>query len=145
MRTVEFQVVDCKPGAFGLVVADTIIDPGREGETLAREHDPMNEIGYEDIGGLKKQLGKIREMVELPIRFPQLFRTLGVKPPKGEFPCDPFVPSGEAWKKGVHICLFPPFFPLKLLLVVPLCPPPTSLSHHLQVCCYLDLRERVRP
>lgn len=83
MRTVEFQVVDCKPGAFGLVVADTIIDPGREGETLAREHDPMNEIGYEDIGGLKKQLGKIREMVELPIRFPQLFRTLGVKPPKG--------------------------------------------------------------
>lgn len=44
----------------------------------------MNDIGYDDIGGLKKQLAQIREMVELPLRFPQLFKTLGVKPPKGE-------------------------------------------------------------
>nr|WCZ58634.1 transitional endoplasmic reticulum ATPase [Seculamonas ecuadoriensis] len=82
MREVEFQVVDVQPGAFGIVAAETQIH--YDGNPLSREaDDPMNEIGYDDIGGLKKQMGQIREMVELPIRFPQLFRTLGVKPPKG--------------------------------------------------------------
>jgi ATP-dependent 26S proteasome regulatory subunit len=40
-------------------------------------------VGYEDIGGVRKALGVIREMIELPLRHPTLFRTLGVKPPKG--------------------------------------------------------------
>jgi transitional endoplasmic reticulum ATPase len=43
----------------------------------------MEDIGYDDVGGVRKQLAKIREMIELPLRHPQLFKTLGVKPPKG--------------------------------------------------------------
>jgi hypothetical protein len=41
------------------------------------------QVGYDDIGGVRKQLAQIRELVELPLRHPQLFKTIGVKPPKG--------------------------------------------------------------
>ncbi len=40
-------------------------------------------ISYEDIGGLGSQLQKVREMIELPLKHPILFRTLGIDPPKG--------------------------------------------------------------
>jgi transitional endoplasmic reticulum ATPase len=40
-------------------------------------------IGYEDIGGLGKELQKIREMIELPLKYPAVFDRLGVEPPKG--------------------------------------------------------------
>lgn len=51
--------------------------------------EPMGEmmeavgVRYEDIGGLKEEMRKIREMVELPLRHPELFRRLGIEPPKG--------------------------------------------------------------
>ena len=35
------------------------------------------------MGGVRKQMAQIRELVELPLRHPQLFKTIGVKPPKG--------------------------------------------------------------
>ncbi len=40
-------------------------------------------VRYEDIGGLKEEVRKIREMVELPLRHPELFEKLGIEPPKG--------------------------------------------------------------
>lgn len=43
----------------------------------------LDDIGYDDIGGCRKQLAQIRELVELPLRHPQLFKNVGVKPPKG--------------------------------------------------------------
>ena len=43
----------------------------------------MDEVGYDDIGGVRRQLGQIREMIELPLRHPLLFKTLGIKPPRG--------------------------------------------------------------
>ena len=43
----------------------------------------IGEVHYEDIGGLKGEVQKIREMVELPIRYPELFERLGIEPPKG--------------------------------------------------------------
>ena len=36
-------------------------------------------MGYDDIGGCRKQLAQIKEMVELPLRHPQLFKAIGVK------------------------------------------------------------------
>ncbi len=48
-------------------------------ESLVR----IGEVHYEDIGGLKNEIQKIREMVELPIRYPELFERLGIEPPKG--------------------------------------------------------------
>jgi transitional endoplasmic reticulum ATPase len=43
----------------------------------------MPKISYEDIGGLGKEIQKIREMVELPMKHPELFKKLGIEPPKG--------------------------------------------------------------
>ena len=42
-----------------------------------------SDVGYEDVGGCRKQLAQIREMVELPLRHPQLFKNIGIKPPRG--------------------------------------------------------------
>ena len=40
-------------------------------------------VTYEDIGGLKEEIAKIREMVELPLKYPEVFTKLGISPPKG--------------------------------------------------------------
>lgn len=47
------------------------------------EHKSTTSISYEDIGGLGNELQKVREMIELPLKHPILFRTLGIDPPKG--------------------------------------------------------------
>ncbi|EGG18800.1 cell division cycle protein 48 [Cavenderia fasciculata] len=82
MRAVEFKVVECDPGEYCIVAPETMIHC--EGEPVKREdEDRLDEVGYDDIGGVRKQLGQIRELVELPLRHPQLFKNIGVKPPKG--------------------------------------------------------------
>ncbi|KAL4627394.1 hypothetical protein ACB092_05G162500 [Castanea dentata] len=82
MRSVEFKVMETDPGEYCIVAPDTEVYC--EGEALRREDEErLDEIGYDDIGGVKKQLAQIRELVELPLRHPQLFKTTGVKPPKG--------------------------------------------------------------
>ena len=81
-RPVEFKVVEVDPGEFVIVAPDTIIHC--EGEPVKREDENRaDDVGYDDIGGCRRQLAQIREMIELPLRHPQLFKTLGVKPPKG--------------------------------------------------------------
>ena len=81
-RPVEFKVVEVDPGEFVIVAPDTIIHC--EGEPVKREDEERaDDVGYDDIGGCRRQLAQIREMIELPLRHPQLFKTLGVKPPKG--------------------------------------------------------------
>jgi transitional endoplasmic reticulum ATPase len=53
-------------------------------EKIAEEEGGViTEITYEDIGGLKRELGMVREMIELPLRHPELFQKLGIEPPKG--------------------------------------------------------------
>ncbi|KAG4383711.1 hypothetical protein GLYMA_13G143600v4 [Glycine max] len=55
-----------------------------EGEPVKREDENrLDEVGYDDVGGVRKQMAQIRELVELPLRHPQLFKSIGVKPPKG--------------------------------------------------------------
>jgi len=83
-RPVEFKVMEIDPAdeEYCIVAPETIIHC--DGDPLKREEeDSMAEVGYEDIGGCGKSLGLIREMIELPLRHPQLFKNLGVKPPKG--------------------------------------------------------------
>ncbi|KAI4158761.1 MAG: hypothetical protein LQ342_007156 [Letrouitia transgressa] len=83
MRQVEFKVVEVDPPEFGIVAQDTIIHC--EGEPIQREDEEgnLNEVGYDDIGGCRKQMAQIRELVELPLRHPQLFKSIGIKPPRG--------------------------------------------------------------
>ncbi|TNN19104.1 Transitional endoplasmic reticulum ATPase isoform 1 [Schistosoma japonicum] len=83
MRAVEFKVIETDPSPYCIVAPDTIIHT--EGDPVKREdeEEKLNEIGYDDIGGCRKQLAQIKEMVELPLRHPQLFKAIGVKPPRG--------------------------------------------------------------
>ncbi|KAG7486480.1 transitional endoplasmic reticulum ATPase-like [Solea senegalensis] len=83
MRAVEFKVVETDPSPHCIVAPDTVIYC--EGEPIKREDEEenLNDIGYDDIGGCRKQLAQIKEMVELPLRHPGLFKAIGVKPPRG--------------------------------------------------------------
>jgi len=83
MRAVEFKVIETDPAPFCIVAPDTVIHC--EGDPIKREEeeDALNAIGYDDIGGCRKQLAQIKEMVELPLRHPALFKAIGVKPPRG--------------------------------------------------------------
>ena len=81
-KAVEFKVVETDPGEFCIVAPNTMLFD--EGEPVKREEEEkLDGVGYDDIGGCRKQMALIREMIELPLRHPQLFKTLGVKPPKG--------------------------------------------------------------
>lgn len=86
-RAVEFKVVKIilnsgQEGKHGIVVDETIVytDSKVTREEIEKE---ISMIGYDDVGGLRKQMAKIRELVELPLRHPNLYKQLGVKPPKG--------------------------------------------------------------
>lgn len=79
---IEFKVVEIENSEFGIVSPQTEIFC--DGEPVRRDdEDKLSNIGYEDVGGCRKQMALIREMIELPLRHPQLFKTLGVKPPRG--------------------------------------------------------------
>lgn len=62
----------------------------------------MNAVGYDDIGGCRKQLAQIKEMVELPLRHPSLFKAIGVKPPRGILL---YGPPGKIFKKKILISI----------------------------------------
>ncbi len=77
----NFLVVQAVPHGIVRVTKDTnlVVKEEPVSESVVR----VAEVHYEDIGGLKTEIQKIREMVELPIRYPELFERLGVEPPKG--------------------------------------------------------------
>jgi transitional endoplasmic reticulum ATPase len=71
------------------VVPHGVVKVTKETEVLVKTEPvsesmvKIGEVHYEDIGGLKNEIEKIREMVELPIRYPELFERLGIEPPRG--------------------------------------------------------------
>jgi len=81
---VEFKVMEIDPAEkpYGTIAPETVIHC--EGDPVLRlDEDKQDSVGYDDLGGVRKQLALIREMIELPLRHPKLFRTIGIKPPKG--------------------------------------------------------------
>ena len=76
-----FAVTVVQPKGIIQIQADTVIqvheDPVKEEELTATG------VAYEDIGGLKEEIKKVREMIELPLKHPELFDALGIDPPKG--------------------------------------------------------------
>ncbi|KAF3789368.1 Cell division cycle protein [Nymphaea thermarum] len=83
MQSIEFKVMETDPSDSCIVSPDTEIFC--EGPPVKREDvsGRLDEVGYDDVGGVRKQMAMIRELVELPLRHPQLFRSIGVRPPKG--------------------------------------------------------------
>lgn len=78
-RSSEFKVLDTIPDGAVLVGPTTLI---RIKTTEVGEKKPTK-ISYEDIGGLGSQIQRIREMIELPLKYPQVFEKLGIDAPKG--------------------------------------------------------------
>ncbi|CAL4960299.1 unnamed protein product [Urochloa decumbens] len=84
MRSVEFKVVDIQPAGVEYCIVSNETEIFCDGEPIKREDEErLDGVGYDDVGGMRKQLAQIRELVELPLRHPQLFKSIGVKPPKG--------------------------------------------------------------
>lgn len=76
---------------FGVIRTEPkeIVTIGEETEVIVKD-EPIKEdllnvpqVSYEDIGGLRDEIMKIREMIELPLKHPELFKRLGIDPPKG--------------------------------------------------------------
>ena len=81
-EALPFAIVSTKPKGIVRVLPDTEIVIKEE---MVEDDEPgeISSIMYEDIGGLGDQLLKVREMIELPLKHPILFRRLGIDPPKG--------------------------------------------------------------
>ena len=81
-EALPFAIVSTKPKGIVRVLPDTEIVIKEE---MVEDDEPgeVSSIMYEDIGGLGDQLLKVREMIELPLKHPILFRRLGIDPPKG--------------------------------------------------------------
>jgi len=79
---IKFVVTDVNPKQAVIITenTDVIFNP-EAAEITSKEHIP--EIAYEDVGGLDEEIKKVREMVELPLKHPELFERLGIEPPKG--------------------------------------------------------------
>jgi transitional endoplasmic reticulum ATPase len=78
-RSQDFIVVSTIPKGAVLVHSRTRIEVREKGEVRAKGF----KVSYEDIGGLEKELQRVREMIELPLKYPQIFERLGIDPPKG--------------------------------------------------------------
>ncbi len=80
---IKFIVADTIPKAAVLISNTTEVVFNPEAVELKEEEEKTFEVTYEDIGGLSTEIKKIREMVELPLKHPEIFERLGVDAPKG--------------------------------------------------------------
>ena len=79
-RWADFKVETTTPKGPILITPAThlVVGKSQMGADVA-----ARAVSYEDIGGLKSQLQRIREMIELPLRYPEVFERLGIDAPKG--------------------------------------------------------------
>ncbi|MDD5699299.1 MAG: CDC48 family AAA ATPase [Victivallaceae bacterium] len=80
-KSCDLKVISTVPRGVVLISKDTTV---RMAEKNSAESGRAR-ISYEDIGGLSSQIQRIREMIELPLRYPEVFERLGIEPPKGVF------------------------------------------------------------
>jgi transitional endoplasmic reticulum ATPase len=78
-RAIDFVVQETNPKGPVYVTRATAIRIGRDAAAPKREAG----VSYEDVGGLGREIARIREMIELPMRHPEVFARLGIEPPKG--------------------------------------------------------------
>jgi len=107
-RAVDFRVTETVPKGIVIVGRPTSIKV--KGERVEESRGPR--ISYEDIGGLHKEIERIREMIELPLRYPEVFDRLGIEAPKGVLLHGPpgcgktliaRAVANETWAKFFHV------------------------------------------
>jgi transitional endoplasmic reticulum ATPase len=79
-QIVAFKVVEIEPEEAVIITKNTSIEFS---DKPAAGFEGIKRFSYEDIGGLKDELQRLRETIELPLRHPELFQKLGIEPPKG--------------------------------------------------------------
>ena len=91
-QRIPLRIADTEPGGTVVVTDSTEVEiserpaeqiAGRGGGSTAGVDGGTPSVTYEDIGGLEEELEQVREMIELPMRHPELFQQLGIEPPKG--------------------------------------------------------------
>lgn len=80
-RNIKFVIVNTAPSQPVIINEDTQILLNSKAVEVSDESVP--DVTYEDIGGLSDEVKKVREMVELPLKHPEIFDKLGIEPPKG--------------------------------------------------------------
>jgi len=81
-RSCDFEVLDTTPKGAVVIHPGTAIKMEAE---EAAERKRGTKVSYEDIGGLGREIQRVREMIELPLKYPQIFERLGIEAPKGVF------------------------------------------------------------
>ncbi|MDY6965353.1 MAG: CDC48 family AAA ATPase [Halobacteriota archaeon] len=76
-----FVITSTQPG--GTVIVSKTTQILLKEKVLEEEKRAGPQVTYEDIGGLKREIALVREMIELPLRHPEIFQKLGIDPPKG--------------------------------------------------------------
>jgi transitional endoplasmic reticulum ATPase len=85
-QKIPLKVAKTQPAGTVIVTDSTEIDVSEKPAEQISEGAGSTEtpsVTYEDIGGLERELEQVREMIELPMRHPELFQQLGIEPPKG--------------------------------------------------------------
>ncbi len=80
-HTLTFVITATRPSGVVVVTRNTAIELKEKPAEEVKRAVP--DVTYEDIGGLKRELRLVREMIELPLKHPELFQKLGIEPPKG--------------------------------------------------------------
>jgi len=80
-RSVDYTITGTSPEGVVLIQPNTTFQL----ELAKQDGEKKRKISYEDIGGLGTQVQRIREMIELPLKYPEIFERLGIQAPKGVF------------------------------------------------------------
>jgi transitional endoplasmic reticulum ATPase len=82
-RRIGFIIVSTKPKNKALLInSNTKFKIGSKSD-ISVQNKKIDRVTYEDIGGIKNEVQKVREMIELPLRHPELFDKIGIEAPKG--------------------------------------------------------------
>ena len=82
-QNIKFVIVSTNPGQMCLITEKTELVLQSKGVEVSDEVASVPDVTYEDIGGLTEEVKKVREMVELHLKHPEIFEKLGIEPPKG--------------------------------------------------------------
>ncbi len=80
---IRFIVANISPNEPGMITENTEITINPKAMDISEDEIVHPSVTYEDLGGLTEEVKKIREMVEIPLKHPEIFDKLGIEPPKG--------------------------------------------------------------
>ncbi|HLD97813.1 MAG TPA: CDC48 family AAA ATPase [Candidatus Nanoarchaeia archaeon] len=81
LQQIRFVIVNTNPSKPIVITENTEVSVNSKAVEISEEK--VIDVTYEDIGGLREEVKKVREMIELPLKHPEIFERLGIEPPKG--------------------------------------------------------------